>query len=97
MRKYTIILSLLFAIFSSCDIEVDLVNPVFTDGSILDGANEIPKDIRQLVEGVYKVNSGKDKFGQQLVLKWQKEKLAVYGSKLGIYFILDGGIIDSTL
>ncbi len=96
MRKYKFILMLILFI-SSCDTEVELVIPRFSDGSILEGTNQIPPDVKNLMEGIYKVTEKRNKFGQQVVLKWNKDKLSIFGSKLGVYFILNGGIKDSTL
>ena len=96
MKKSVIIL-LFIMIFSSCNYQVELNNPEFSDDSILFGTNEIPMDAKNLMEGVYSVTEGKDKFGQQLVLKWNRGKLSIFGSKFGVYFILDSGTKDSTL
>lgn len=97
MKKIIIIIFIFVLGLTSCDTEVNLINPKFTDGSILEGTNEISDDIRNLVEGVYQVTSGSDKFGLQLVLKWNRGKLSIFGTRLGIYFILDSGVKDSTL
>ncbi|MCB0747596.1 MAG: glycerophosphodiester phosphodiesterase [Ignavibacteriae bacterium] len=97
MNNKIVLILLILLIASGCDYQVSLVNPQFTDTSVLEGTNEIPINTRKLLEGIYQVTVGKEKFGQQLVLKWNRGKLSIYGSKLGIYFILDGGIRDSTL
>ena len=97
MKNKTVLLLLIMLIASGCDYQVIVNNPQFTDVSILEGTNEISNDTKKLLEGVYQVTVGKDKFGQQLVLKWNRGKLSIFGSKLGIYFILDGGIRDSSL
>ncbi len=97
MRKFLVISLVFLVILVSCDTKVDLVIPQFSDGSILEGTNQIPLAVRNLTEGVYKVTKGEKKFGQQVVLKWNRGKLSIYGAKLGIYFILSGGVKDSIL
>ena len=97
MKNKTVLLLLIMLIVSACDDQVTIVNPQFTDASVLEDTNEIPADTKKLLEGVYKVTVGKEKFGQQLVVKWNGGKLSIFGSKLGIYFLLDGGIKDSSL
>ncbi len=97
MRMYKIIFFILLILLVSCDKEVDLIIPQFTDGSMLDGTTKIPMNIKNLIEGVYNVTQGKNKFGQQVVLKWNRGKLSIYGAKQGVYFVLSGGVKDSTL
>jgi len=95
--KNKLLISFLILIIFACDFEVDIVDPQFSDESILIGTSEIPKETKSEIEGVYSVISADKKFGDELVLKWNNGKLSVFGSKLGVYFILDGGIKDSTL
>lgn len=97
MIKNKLLISFLILIIFACDFEVDIVDPQFSDESILIGTSEIPKETKSEIEGVYSVISADKKFGDELVLKWNNGKLSVFGSKLGVYFILDGGIKDSTL
>jgi glycerophosphoryl diester phosphodiesterase len=94
---YKLIILILIILITSCDTEVELVVPKFSDGSILEGTTQIPDDIQNLMEGIYLVTQGKNKFGQQVVLKWNRGKLSIFGSRLGVYFILNGGTKDSTL
>ncbi len=97
MKKYKFIFFVLIFVITSCDTVVELVIPKFSDGSILEGTKQIPSDIKNMIEGVYQVTEGKTQFGQQLVLKWNRGKLSIFGARLGVYFILNGGVKDSTL
>ena len=93
--KTLIYISLFSLFFISCDTGVDYFEPEYLDGSILDGTSEITEQVRNSLEGIYTVLVGKDYFGKQLVLKWRGDKLAVYGSKAGSYFLLNSGEMDS--
>ena len=97
MKKAKLFILLFSLIFAHCENEVELVNPQFTDGSVLENASKVPLDLQKATEGIYKVNVAGNKFGQLLVAKWNRGKLSFYGARLGIYFILNGGIKDSTL
>jgi glycerophosphoryl diester phosphodiesterase len=96
MKQLLLVLLSLF-ILVSCNTPVEVVAPEFTDGSILEGTSPIPDDIRESLEGVYQITQNTGHFGEQVVLKWNRGKLSVFGSKKGIYCILAGGIKDSTL
>ena len=91
---YISILTILGAIWS-CDNSVGYMEPQYLDGSILKGSEEISQPIRNNLEGVYKVTRSGDFFGDQVVLKWRGDKLAIFGSKQGSYFLLNSGEKDS--
>ncbi len=94
--RYSTISILLFLLFlNSCDTSVNLVEPQYVDGSILDDTSPIPEQIKNSLEGIYKITNGSDKFGGEVALKWHGDLLAVYGSKSGTYFKLNGGVKDT--
>ncbi len=93
MKKLFAFISLVL-IFAACN-EVDILEPGYPDGSILSGTTPVPEEIRTNIEGVYKITDGKDNFGEQVVLKWYKEKLVVYGYYLGTYLVLESGMKNS--
>jgi len=95
MRVSIIIILLLF-IFNSCTQNIDLLEPEYTDGSILTGTTEIPEQIKNSLEGIYKISKGADNFGTEVAFKWHGEKLFVYGSNLGTYFTLNTGTQDTS-
>ncbi len=94
--RFSIIIILLLFVFNSCTQNIDLLEPEYTDGSILTGTTEIPAQIKNSLEGIYKISKGADNFGDKVALKWHGEKLFVYGSKLGTYFTLNSGAKDSS-
>ena len=50
MKKFRILFLSFITILAGCDVEVELITPEFTDGSILDNTNEIPIEIKNLIE-----------------------------------------------
>jgi len=97
MKKIFLLIFAVLFILSACEPVYELVNPDFSDGSILQGSLPIPPDTRVHLEGVYQVVQNNSHFGDQVVLKWKRDQLCLYGSKKGVYCILEGGLIDSTL
>lgn len=96
MRKFNLLgFVIIFSLFA-CEPVYEIVNPDFSDGSILDDAQPIPNLVKLNLEGVYQVTENDSHFGLQVVLKWQGEQLCLYGAKKGIYCILNGGVKDST-
>ena len=91
-----LIVLILFAVFFNSCTNVDVLEPEYSDGSILTGTNAIPEKIKTNIEGIYKIKDGSDNFGTEVALKWHGEILAVYGSKLGSYFLLEGGAKDTS-
>jgi len=96
MRIFSLLIYAILFILSACEPVYEIVNPDFSDGSILDASQPIPSLVRLNLEGVYRVLRNDSHFGEQVVLKWQGEQLCVYGDKKGIYCLLNGGIKDST-
>jgi glycerophosphoryl diester phosphodiesterase len=94
MRNFLIIISIVL-VLNSCT-QVNLLEPEYSDGSILTGTLEIPEQIKKNIEGIYKISDGSNEFGTEVAFKWHGETLAVYGSKLGSYFILSGGVKDTS-
>ncbi len=94
MRYFLTLISIVLLVYS-CE-QVSLLDPEYSDGSMLMGTSEIPNRIKKNIEGIYKISDGSNEFGTEVAFKWQGEKLAVYGSKFGSYFLLSGGIKDTT-
>lgn len=97
MKYFNLLVYGLILILPSCDNRVDIISPSFSDRSILEDTAPLPDSIKARLEGVYSVTHGNNKFGADVVLKWNRGKLSILGSKRGIYFIYDSGEKDSTL
>jgi glycerophosphoryl diester phosphodiesterase len=89
---------LLLMIVISCSNEIDIIFPTFKDGSILDGTLPIPDYAKRRMEGVYRLVSGNEFFGDAAVIKWNDpELLSIYCQKVGAYIVFKGGVKDSSL
>ena len=97
MKKYLLIILLTF-ITLSCNNEVDIVFPEFTDGSILDGTTPIPDFSKSRIEGVYQIAEGNEFFKDKAVIKWNDlDLLSIFCEKDGAYLVLKGGVLGSSL
>ncbi len=96
MKKLIAAILLMF-VFTACENVVELLEPDYSDGTILTGTEEIQPESRPMFEGIYSVSKGASNFGSYVVLKWRGNTLSVFGKKLGTYFILNGGVKDSTI
>ncbi|MCP5061277.1 MAG: glycerophosphodiester phosphodiesterase [Ignavibacteriae bacterium] len=96
MKTLTYIILLSF-VFISCSNIIEWEEPEFLDGSILDETEPFTENVKNNLEGVYKIVSGNNTFGRQVVLKWYGNTLSVFGDTLGTYFKLNAGQKDSTL
>ncbi len=77
---------------------MDIVYPVFEDGSILEGTLPIPEHSKKRMEGVYTLSAGNEFFGDVVVVKWSDENLlSIFCEKNSAYLILEGGVKDSSL
>lgn len=79
----------------SCEIDYNITEPVFSDGSILQNTDPVPEWLKNKIEGVFRVAKGSEQFGDVVVVKWHREKLSIFGRKMGGYFILNSGFRDS--
>jgi len=93
MRKL-FILTLLFIIFS-CDTNPTVSVPDSGDQSILDGTVPLKKKKKNNLEGVYRVTEGSDHFGSQVVIRWSKEYISIFGQKNAVYCITRGGSVGT--
>ena len=96
MKKLIILIaSLLF--FYSCNNEVDITNPVVDPSDFLSQTKPLPENSKPLMEGVYEVVEGKDLLGDQVVVKWTRDRLSIFSGKNGGYLILESGSLDSVV
>jgi glycerophosphoryl diester phosphodiesterase len=64
--------------------------------SILNETHPIQKSSRTLMEGVYKVTSGSDMFGDYMIVKWNHNSF-LFANNNGKHFILETGHLDSVV
>ena len=84
-------------LFYSCNNQVDITNPVVDPSNFLSETTPLPENSKKVMEGVYDVTEGKDLIGDQVVVKWTRDRLSIFSGKNGGYIILDGGSLDSVL
>ena len=98
MNKPIIALSLLLALLlSACTNPTDVPIPVFPQGGILSQTYPLSSGAKAKVEGVYLVESGADRFGDRVVIKWAGNYLSVFTGKNVGYFVMQGGSLDSVV
>ena len=96
MKKLLILIASLF-LFYSCNNEVDITNPVVDPSNFMSQTKPLPENSKPLMEGVYEVVEGKDLLGDQVVVKWNRDRLSVFSGKNGGYIILESGSLDSVV
>ncbi|MCX6247383.1 MAG: glycerophosphodiester phosphodiesterase family protein [Bacteroidetes bacterium] len=76
----------------------DTVVPVPSAGpnSILKDTYPLKQASKLLMEGVYRVTSGADEFGDYMILKWNRTSLS-FANNNGKHFIMDAGSLDSVI
>jgi glycerophosphoryl diester phosphodiesterase len=96
MKKIIILIASLLVIYS-CNNEVDITNPVVDPSNFLSQTTPLPNNSKILMEGVYEVVEGKDLLGDQVVVKWNRDRLSIFAGKNGGYLILESGSLDSVI
>jgi glycerophosphoryl diester phosphodiesterase len=81
----------------SCSNEVNITNPVVDPSNFLTETTPLSDDSKKVMEGVYSVTEGSELMGDQVVVKWTRDRLSIFSGKNGGYIILDGGSLDSVL
>ncbi len=96
MKKLLILIASLL-LFNSCNNEVDITNPVVDPSNFMSQTKPLPEISKPLMEGVYEVIEGKDLLGDQVVVKWNRDRLSIFSGKNGGYIILESGSLDSVV
>ena len=96
MKKLIVLIASLLLIYS-CNNEVDITNPVVDPSNFLSETTPLPESSKKVMEGVYTVTEGNDLLGDQVVVKWSRDRISIFAGKNGGYIILDGGSLDSVL
>jgi glycerophosphoryl diester phosphodiesterase len=85
----------LLLFFYGCNKESTVPIPSQTT-SIINETNPLQKSSRLLMEGVYKVTSGSDRFGDYMIVKWNHNSF-LFANNNGKHFVLDAGHLDSVV
>ena len=71
--------------------------PVPSPGSsFINETDPMPKESKTLMEGVYQVTSGSEKFGEYIILKWNHKGVLLTCNN-GLHFIMQSGHLDSVI
>ncbi|MBP7506991.1 MAG: glycerophosphodiester phosphodiesterase [Prolixibacteraceae bacterium] len=91
LLKQIITVVFLISNFTSCDIQEqwNFDSSSARRTSISNNYYDLTQNEISLLEGIYKVNYGNDFVGDTLVLKYIKNKIAVFGVKDGFYSIME--------
>jgi glycerophosphoryl diester phosphodiesterase len=92
-KRACLLVALLF--HASCTLEEDVVVPTFGDSGLLQDTYALTEEMRGLMDGVYAVDAGSDRFGLTVVLKWRGECLSIFSGVNAGYFVMQGGRLDS--
>ncbi len=93
-----IALILILFLLSGCDTGLPTVPiPVNKGTSLLENADAVPETVKAKMEGIYSVVQGSSDFGEEVVLKWNEDRLSVFTEKEASYLILHSGIKDSAV
>jgi glycerophosphoryl diester phosphodiesterase len=92
------ILGLIGLLFFLCSCNKDTNVPIPSQGpvSILTNTNPLQPSSRLLLEGIYRVTSGADKFGDYIVVKSTRTTI-MFANNNGKHFIMDIGHLDSVV
>jgi glycerophosphoryl diester phosphodiesterase len=96
MKTIIILFASLLFIYS-CDNEVDVINPVVDPSNFLSQTTPLPNSSKLVMEGIYQVTQGNDLLGDQVVVKWNRDRLSIFSEKNGGYIVMNGGSLDSVL
>jgi glycerophosphoryl diester phosphodiesterase len=96
MKKIFILLASFLFIYS-CNNEVEVITPVVDASGFLDQTYPLPENVKPIMEGVYEVTTGTDLLGDQVVVKWNRDRLSIFTGKNGGYIVLESGYLDSVL
>ena len=96
MKKILILLVSLL-LFYSCDNEVEVITPVVDPSNFLDQTTPLPGSAKPIMEGVYQVTKGNELLGDQVVVKWNRDRLSIFAGLNGGYLVLESGYLDSVI
>jgi glycerophosphoryl diester phosphodiesterase len=87
----------LAACLAGCSNDHSVNVPVWSDGGILAGTTPLTPEAKARFEGIYTVDKGADKFGHDVVIKWNGDHLGIYTGINAGYFVMEAGSLDSTI
>ena len=86
----------LILLLISCNKDSVVPVPSLGPNSVITETNPLPETSKLIMDGVYRVTSGSDKFGDYMVVKWNRTSL-MFANNNGKHFIMDLGHLDSVV
>jgi glycerophosphoryl diester phosphodiesterase len=96
MRKILLI-SVLALLLNSCNNDVEIVNPVSGSPDFISETTPLNINSKNYMEGIYSVLQGQELLGEQVVVKWTRDRLSIFSGNNGGFINLEGGSLDSVL
>ena len=85
-----------FILAVSCNRDYDVPIPSIGENSILKGTNPLNNASKPLMEGIYATSATSGRFGDTIVVKWNRTSLS-FACYNGIYFVMNAGYLDSKI
>jgi glycerophosphoryl diester phosphodiesterase len=93
--KYFGLIGLMLFLYS-CNKDSSVPIPSPGTSGVMNETHPLRQQSKLLMEGVYKVTSGSEKFGDYLIVKWNRTSL-LFANSNGKHFIMDVGSLDSVI
>ncbi len=95
--KKNLLISVLALLLASCNNDVEIVNPSLDSSNIISETTSLTNESKLYMEGVYTVSEGSELLGDEVVVKWTRDRLSIFSGKNGGFVNLEGGSLDSVL
>ncbi|MBL0177274.1 MAG: glycerophosphodiester phosphodiesterase [Ignavibacteria bacterium] len=92
-----LLLGLALLALASCGDIGDVVMPQPDPAGLLAGSVQLPTFAGRRLDGVYTVSEGRQRFGAEVVLKWNGSGLSIFSGKDAVLCIMGAGLKDSAL
>lgn len=96
MKKILLLIISLILIYS-CNNEVEVITPIVDQSNFLAQTYPLPSHVKPIMEGIYDVAEGTELLGDQVVVKWNRDRLSIFAGKNGGYLVLNSGYLDSVI
>jgi glycerophosphoryl diester phosphodiesterase len=90
MRNLILYLPAFLILAVCCNKEYDVPVPSFGSDSVLTGTSPLDPAAKPLMEGIYRITTTSEMFGDTVVVKWNRKSLS-FACCNGIYFVLNAG------
>lgn len=95
--KKILLLLLSLLLFYSCNNEVEVITPTVDPDNFLSQTTPLPDYTKPIMDGIYEVTAGNELLGDQVAVKWNRDRLSIFSGKNGGYVVLESGYLDSVI